>query len=303
MDIDSINKTAELSKDNSMSLMIFKMSKPGSDREKTEPYYAINIFKVKEVLNAENYPIKWTPSSNQYELGSIDIRGSYIPVYDLSGWLGFGEVESNRSVLISSEVNGKTFAFKVGNIYGDEAKNWKEIEKAQADQDKVVAQTKINDELCLIIDIERMIHEITGKDLEEEAKVDPIENDHLKKDKVILFADDQRSIRDFMASLMKNIGMNHKIFDDGEGLLKALEASPDEVGMVITDLEMPNVSGHTVIRDIKTNSKYSHIPVIVQTSMTVGDSQRQAEELGADGFIGKINPKNVVSVIEKYMSE
>ena len=68
---------------------------------------------------------------------------------------------------------------------------------------------------------------------------------------------------------------------------------------MITDLEMPNVSGHTVIRAIKEKMGLN-IPVVVHSSMTVGDSVRQASELGADGFIGKIDTKEIVHTIKQY---
>lgn len=64
---------------------------------------------------------------------------------------------------------------------------------------------------------------------------------------------------------------------------------------------MPNVSGHTVIKKAKAMEFAKHIPVVVHSSMTVGDSKRQAEELGADDFIGKIDTGLVAEVLKKYL--
>lgn len=303
MDLNRINNTANLSRNNSMSLMVFKMAGLESQASQQQPYFAINIYKVREVLNAQEYSLKAMPSGDQFMLGVIDVRGEHVPVYNLARWLGYQEVTCERSVYISSEMNGRTVAFHVSHIFGVEEKNWEHIQPSKKADDKIVSQTRIGDDLCLIIDAERMLNEIMGIDFEKEAEVERLKISPDKQDKWILFADDQRSIRDYMSAVLTNLGVKSQGFVDGQGLLEAVKKIPKEdIGLVITDLEMPNVSGHTVIRMIKDDPGYRSIPVVIHTSMTVGDSQRQAQELGANHFIGKIDTDTMVSTINRYMA-
>lgn len=303
MDLNRINNTANLSRNNSMSLMVFKMAPLASHEEGHQPFFAINIFKVREVLNAQEYALKSMPSGDNYMLGMIDVRGEHVPVYNLARWLGYAEVSCERSVYISSEMNGRTVAFHVSHIFGVEEKNWEHIIPAKKNDEKIVSQTRIGEELCLIIDAERMLNEILGTDFVKEAEVSPLNISPKHQHKWILYADDQRSIREYMSAVLTNLGVKSKGFVDGQGLLEAVKTMPKEdIGVVITDLEMPNVSGHTVIRMIKENPKYRSIPVVIHTSMTVGDSQRQAQELGANHFIGKIDTDTMVSIVNRYMA-
>ncbi|WP_044412600.1 chemotaxis protein CheV [Thiomicrospira microaerophila] len=303
MDLNTINKTANLSKNNSMSLMIFKLVAEQHSEFTLHPFYAMNIFKIKEVLNATEYPIKMgTMNDSDFFMGVISVRGDYISVYDAAQWYGQPRANTDdRSVIIVCEVNKQTIGLHVSYIHGVAEKDWKELVQTDKNAGKVVSQTRIEDELCLVMDVEQMIAEITGTDLEQEAKVDSLGQTF---EKIILFADDQGSIRGYVKAVLENLGVKHEIYEDGSGIIDFLSKAENQckVGLVITDLEMPNVSGHTVIRTIKEKMGLA-IPVVVHSSMTVGDSVRQATELGADGFISKIDTPEIVKTIKKYFKE
>lgn len=303
MNLENINKTAELSKNNSMSLMTFKMTGEHDKDFDKHPFYALNIFKIKEVLNASEYQIKMTAMDEDgFFMGVIAVRGDYISVYDTAHWLGYKSPGSDgRSVIIVCEVNSKTIGLHAAYIHGVFEKDWKEITQSDSmmSQSKVVSQTQVDDELCYILDIEEMISQITGSDLHKEAQVEKLE---LVPEKIILFADDQASIRQYVKSVFDNLGVNYQIYEDGSGIINYLQ-NPDnqsKVGLVLTDLEMPNVSGHTVIKEVKEKMGLS-IPVVVHSSMTIGGSQRQAAELGADDFIGKVDTQKIARVINHYL--
>lgn len=296
--LEAINQTASLSQNNSMSLMVFKMVQESDEDSGNKPFLALNIFKVKEVLASSAYPLTEMPGDSNHMLGMIDVREEeWIPIYELSAWMGYEPVDSSRSVYLIAEVNGKSVGFHVAHITGVEEKTWEEIIPAQHLQDKVVNQTQINNELCYIVDVEKMVNEVTGLDLEDAAQVDY----SLDVEKQIYFADDQESIRKYVGVALDNLGIRNTGFKDGLELMEALERGSDDVGLVITDLEMPRKSGHMVIKEIKENTKLNHLPVIVHTSMTNRDSRRQASEMGADGFIGKIDTDELASVIKKHM--
>ncbi|UQB41638.1 chemotaxis protein CheV [Thiomicrospira microaerophila] len=300
MDLNTIDKTANLSKNNSMSLMIFKLVNEHDADFSRNAFYAMNIFKIKEVLNASEYPITMSSTSAaEFFKGVISVRGEYISVYDTAQWFGYEKQQAtDRSVIIVCEVNHQTIGLLVAYIHGVAEKDWKEIQQTDKNARKIVSQTRIEDQLCLVMDVEQMIAEISGTDLEKEAQVASLGQTF---EKIILFADDQASIRGYVKAVLENLGIEHKVYEDGAGIIDFLqvEENRDKVGLVITDLEMPNVSGHTVIRTIKEKMGLK-IPVVVHSSMTVSDSKRQATDLGADAFIGKIDTKEIVAVIKKY---
>jgi two-component system chemotaxis response regulator CheV len=64
---------------------------------------------------------------------------------------------------------------------------------------------------------------------------------------------------------------------------------------------MPEMSGFTVVKILKANAKTKDIPVIVNSSMTGLNNKREAQVLGADGFIDKTKSQNIIPLIVEIM--
>lgn len=77
---------------------------------------------------------------------------------------------------------------------------------------------------------------------------------------------------------------------------------PTIIPAIITDIEMPEMSGFTVIQEIRKNPMTKKIPIIVNSSMTGDNNKREAQALGANGFIDKTKSHNIVSLIVDAMS-
>ncbi|EQD88920.1 response regulator [Helicobacter pylori SouthAfrica50] len=76
----------------------------------------------------------------------------------------------------------------------------------------------------------------------------------------------------------------------------------EKVGVVITDLEMPNTSGFEVLKTIKANPKTNHIPVIINSSMSSDSNRQLAQSLEADGFVVKSNILEIHEMLKKTLS-
>ncbi|MFZ5375882.1 MAG: response regulator, partial [Campylobacterota bacterium] len=76
---------------------------------------------------------------------------------------------------------------------------------------------------------------------------------------------------------------------------------PSSIPAIITDIEMPEMSGFTVIQRLKGNPSTKSIPIIVNSSMTGENNKREAASLGADGFIDKTKSENILSLIIEKM--
>ena len=73
------------------------------------------------------------------------------------------------------------------------------------------------------------------------------------------------------------------------------------IGIVITDLEMPEASGFEVIKQIKANPLTAKIPVVVNSSMSGSSNEDMARSLNADEFISKSNPIEVEDALRRFM--
>lgn len=316
--LEQVEKTAQLSKNNQMSLMVFQVEFAKENYQ--PPYYGMNVFKVREVLEARAYDVAEMPDANPLIEGMIELRGVYIPVIDLPKWMGFemSEEERKKSIIIVSDFSHNFVGLRVSYIHGVEEKNWSDIHPAgnynvNVNTNQIVNHTYLDDRetLCFILDIEKLLIEamptMAEKIFASAKDVDKNSHDFIDEiyEKTILFAEDSKSIQKYMAMVFSQLGLKYKSFDNGRLLLDYVESleSLDAISMVFTDLEMPVASGHTVIRELRQNKRTSNMPIIVHTSMTSDNNSREVLDMGANYFIGKVDTDLIVETIQKIESE
>ena len=83
--------------------------------------------------------------------------------------------------------------------------------------------------------------------------------------------------------------------------IDSLGESAKDVPAIITDIEMPEMSGFTVIKTLRARPFSKDIPIIVNSSMTGHNNKREAETLGANGFIDKTKSHNIIPLIISVM--
>jgi two-component system, chemotaxis family, chemotaxis protein CheY len=118
--------------------------------------------------------------------------------------------------------------------------------------------------------------------------------------KTILVADDSASIRKFVTLSLKMQGYNVVCATDG---MDAMEKLPHEdVSLVITDLNMPNMDGYNLIRSIRSSGNYNELPIIILSSLSSEDDIKEGMESGANSYLVKpFNAKRVQYEVSKYL--
>lgn len=312
--LEQVEKTAQLSKNNQLSLMIFQVQFPKEGYE--PPYYGMNVFKVREVLEGRAFEISEMPDSNPLIEGMIELRGVYLPVIDLPKWMGFDmtEEEKEKSIIIVSDFSHNFVGLRVAHIHGVEEKNWSDIKPASnynvnVNTNQVVNHTYLenSDTLCFILDIEKLLIEamptMAEKIFSSAKSVGNTEHRFCPEiqNRTVLFAEDSKAIQNYMGMVFEQLGLKYKGFDNGRLLLDYLDSLEDmsSVSVIFTDLEMPVASGHTVIKEIREHKKTKDLPIVVHTSMTSENNSREVIAMGADFFVGKVDTSLIVETIKK----
>lgn len=148
----------------------------------------------------------------------------------------------------------------------------------------------------MLVDVFPWIEEEKNKEMESINQV--------VTTKKILLADDSPSVLKTMQTILNRLGVIHLDFINGQKLLDHL-FSPDtdisEIGLIITDLEMPEASGFEVIKQVKANAASKHIPIVVNSSMSGTSNEEMALSLDADEFISKSNPVEIEKAVRELM--
>ena len=118
--------------------------------------------------------------------------------------------------------------------------------------------------------------------------------------KTILTVDDSTSVRQMVAFTLKGAGHEAiEAVDGKDGLDKAVEGRVD---MIITDLNMPNMDGIEMVRQIRALPQYKFIPIILLTTESQDEKKKQGKAAGATGWIVKpFKPDQLLAVVKKVL--
>lgn len=106
----------------------------------------------------------------------------------------------------------------------------------------------------------------------------------IESDKLLLVADDNKDIRNYVTSIFKDKFRVLEADNGKKALELSLEYSPD---IILSDLMMPEMDGIEFTKIIKGNTATSHIPVILLTAKSANETKIMSYESGADEFISK----------------
>ena len=304
--LDNVDAATNLAKNNELQLLVFRVSEKNNSA-----YYAINVFKTREVVESKNHFLTQIPSSHPLLEGTILLRGLQIPILNLPSWLGtkLDKEDTQKSNILICDFNGVIIGLRIMSAFRVIKKNWSDMHAPDSyrlkDDGVVMNDTKLEDgSLCLILDYEKLLADVIPQamvDIEADtANLLEMQIPQKLRQGTVLIAEDSKTAQRHLIQIFQHANLDMKLFDNGKKLvdyLFDLGENTSDVPAIITDIEMPEMSGFTVIKTLKANSNTKDIPIIVNSSMTGENNKREAEVLGADGFIDKTKSHNVIPLI------
>jgi two-component system chemotaxis response regulator CheV len=266
--------------------------------------YAINIAKIKAFIITEEVSITDTPTDNDIITGIATIRGVPITLVNLDKWLGQEALPIDEyKLIIFCEFNNHQVGFLVKDVINIVEKTTEELINNEEQNAKITYTTYVEvqkeTQLCTVFNAEQLLVDIGWTDTGEEQLNKYIDRP-LNDSKIILAAEDSKVAREVLISFFRKTQARYEIFNTGSDLVERLRhIDPNQVGCVITDIEMPGTDGFQVAQFIKGTSTLAHIPIIVNSSMTTAAVKTKMQSIGVDDFVGKTDlPTLYKSVIE-----
>jgi len=116
----------------------------------------------------------------------------------------------------------------------------------------------------------------------------------------ILVVDDSYTIREMVAGCIKD--QDNKIIRAADGIEALAIAKTTRFDLVITDINMPNMDGLTLVEKLRKLPHYKKIPLLVLATESDPNMKKKASDLGVTGWILKpINQDAFASIIDKVM--
>ncbi len=309
-----IDQRTNLAGSNMFEMLLFRLGQnPLRDRNEL---FGMNVFKIREILAMPE--ITAVASSQPNLIGLVNLRGQLIPVIDLPAILGC--VPSGPlKIMLVTEYARTTQAFAIESVEDIARLDWNQVLSAESTVagGLVTSVARLdgnvnNSRLALVLDVETILRELN---LSDEIEITPEEMGKkvlLKPGMQILAADDSVVARTMIEQALKAMGLPYIMTKTGKEaweklneIASAAEAEglkvQDKIALVVTDIEMPEMDGFTLTRNIKQDPRYRGLPVVIHSSLSGSTNEEHVKKVGADGYMAKFQADEFASAIREVL--
>jgi len=268
--------------------------------------FGINVDKVVTIKQRDSVQPAKLPKSKPGISGVFEFRDEPINLINLCEILNIKSVPQEKGdLIIVTKFNGITTGFQVNNVDKITRQSWENFEPINLGldgQNFVTGTIFVNGENVLVLDLEHILGNITSNFAIKKIKSS---NTVRSKDTTILFAEDSSLIRGETINNMKKAGFkNIKAFTNGKELsnffteeVKHKKMDTDSF-LVVTDIEMPQLDGFTLCKNIKSDPYLKNIPVVIFSSLINEQIAEKCNSVGADNYISKPESEMLVNAID-----
>ncbi|MDP2770622.1 MAG: chemotaxis protein [Giesbergeria sp.] len=312
---NEVDERTNLTSSNKFELLLFRL---GADSALGQSeLFGINVFKVREIVAMPSI----TPivGATPHSLGVVNLRGQVIPVLDLPSIVGCTP-KTGLNIMLVTEYARTTQAFAVESVEDIVRLDWKQVlsaESSGAAHNLVTSIARLDGNtdgtrLAQVLDVEAILQMVSPS---EDQKVDPQKVGpklKLKPGTIILAADDSFVARSLIEQELKALHAPYEMTKSGKeawdrlnALVEVAEAEGktilDKVCLVLTDLEMPEMDGFTLTRNIKQDARFNGLPVLIHSSLSGSANEDHVRSVGADGYVAKFVAEDLANNIRSVL--
>lgn len=299
--MEEIDKRTNLAFSNHMEMLTFDLT----DQQK----YGINVFKIIEVIETPKTVTK-VPKTHPSVIGAVNFRGKLVIVIDISRAIGLQPLpfKETLSYVLVCEYSNSIQGFLVVQPNTLFNVSWEDVKKPVGPLKEAGYLTGLtyDNEVCIqILDVEKVLGEVIGIDVQVSDSVVGEGQDIDFADMTVLVLDDSQAALTMVENALGQLGIPIVTFKEGAQAFAALENSRQQEGetfcLIISDIEMPGMDGFTFTRHVKAHPELSKIHLILHSSMSNEANFAKAKSVGADDFIPKFRPDEIARLVMKHL--
>ncbi len=262
--------------------------------------FAIPAGSIKTVLRITKEEIK-----KRDERYYFIYDGESIPICALSSILGIKREEDNKSgkyTLMVIKAESAAVGVIVQKLIGDEEILNKKLPEPMLRVHNISGITTLaNGEMCLLLNVSDVLN--SGRTSVD--KLDTTRSLTLKDNSKykILVVDDSVTTRRLVGNTLTSNGYNVHVETNVKDAIRIIET--EKFDLIVSDYEMPEVSGYEFVQMLKQNEKTKNIPIFILTSAERPEGLKEMFiEAGADEFIkkDKFEQKLFINLVVKYVN-
>lgn len=274
--------------------------------------YGINVAKVREIMMADK--VKPVPHSHEAVEGIFKPREILLTVIDLPKYLtGENRTKNPRDLFIITNFNKMHIAFRVHSVVGISRISWEDIQKpdntiSHGEEGVATGIAQCGSKLVTILDFEKIVAEIAPETTIQMEEIDRLGERQIRESHILLAEDSILLSRMIKDSLSRAGYINITSFNNGKeawDYLCSIRNDSDfdsKAGLLITDIEMPEMDGHRLTKLVKEDEVMKKVPVIIFSSLINQEMRIKGKQLGADEQMSKPEIGHLVEVMDELLA-
>ncbi len=309
--LKEVDARTRLAGANRMEVLLFSL---GNDE-----VYGINVFKVREVMKMPQLTV--VPETDRRIEGMANLRGRMVPVVNLREALQIAptgsEPDAADGKLVVAEYNQSLQGLHVAGVDRIIRISWDAVKPPPALMrhngagGSVTAVTTLdNGRTVLILDVEKLLTDICPRD--DDEVYGGVSGHAALKAKHVVYADDSLVARTQIRKTLEKLGVIFQQATTGREaweLLKGMadkaqaEGRPvtDDVQLILSDIEMPEMDGFALTKQIRTDGRFGAVPIVLHSSLTGTCNVEKGTAVGATDYVTKFDPKILSEKIARYL--
>lgn len=270
-----------------LELLLFRLN--------NKQHFGINVLKVKEIIARP--ALTHIPQSSPDIVGVAELRGQTIPVIDLAMAIGRAPIskESNdEQKVIIAEFSRSSQGFLISGVDRIVVRDWKDVlpPPRGVSGSFITGVIRLENELVQLVDVEQVMHGVSNTNLGAETLAQELLD--CLDDRKILVVDDSAVARNQTCRILGQLGIRHLSARDGKEALELInelaqqyDKATDCLPIIISDIEMPEMDGYQLTKEIRANPHLEGIYILLHTSLDGQVNTEHAQAAGANQILTK----------------
>ncbi len=174
-----------------------------------------------------------------------------------------------------------------------------EIDDVTLKQTGIMGSTIINSKTTMLVNIFEIVQTSNPQWFEDHAAYAGIDADEAQAP-TILIVEDSNFFRNQVKGYLEEAGFNVIEAEDGRIAWKKLEEHSEEIALVVTDIEMPNMNGFQLTEAIKADKRHRRLPVVALTTLAAEEDIAHGKAVGIDEYHIKLDKERLMECVHRF---
>ncbi|MEA2102534.1 MAG: chemotaxis protein CheW [Thermodesulfobacteriota bacterium] len=227
----------------------------------------------------------------------IQYRGSSLPLFSIDQVADVRPIKDQEDLLVIVFLLGGREVGLLATGPVDAMDVSVEFDEGTLKQTGIMGSAIIKGNTTMMVDIYGLIQTLNPDWFEARKAVETSEGNVA----TILYSEDSKFFRTQVKQFMEEEGYTVIDAEDGEVAWERLQEHEKEIGLVVTDIEMPNLDGYGLASRIKGDSRFSHLTVIALTTLASEEEVKKGKACGIDDYQVKLDKEKLLSSIYAHL--